>query len=263
MRMRGRRSIDRINSEEIVIDLGSSLLTRLRGFLSRASCLLEPNEQGVERMSLHAIEHQPNTCVAKRLAGCAVRAVPSLQACRQPPAGRPVQSPMLRARPVSLASWRAVLGRWRADRCHRRQRCGRRSRDRRRSTARSWQRRDFPATAGAPAAGSGAGAAADHVIAWTASSRTRATAHRPARAPWKSSGGAVDLVLPKPVLAWAGRPGLRTSHTLAQRAALPGGSFPGAMGGASSICSHTELIPQHQECADAEDGYQFWSCTGT
>ncbi|HVZ31897.1 MAG TPA: hypothetical protein VG963_05700, partial [Polyangiaceae bacterium] len=42
------------------------------------------------------------------------------------------------------------------------------------------------------------------------------------------------------------------------------GSFGGfgGFGGSSSasttnICSHTELVPQHQECTDAEDGYEF------
>jgi len=37
-----------------------------------------------------------------------------------------------------------------------------------------------------------------------------------------------------------------------------GGISGGAeMGGSTDICSHTELVPEHQECADAEDGYEF------
>lgn len=28
-------------------------------------------------------------------------------------------------------------------------------------------------------------------------------------------------------------------------------------GGVNAICTHTELIADHQECEDAEDGYQF------
>jgi hypothetical protein len=35
-----------------------------------------------------------------------------------------------------------------------------------------------------------------------------------------------------------------------------GGSF-GGFGASGAVCSRKELIPAHQECADAEDGYQF------
>jgi hypothetical protein len=77
---------------------------------------------------------------------------------------------------------------------------------------------------------------------------------------WKSPmSGGTDLVLPKPVLEWMKARVWEASHDAWHniRRCKGGGGFGAPGGSASGICSHTDLIPQHQECADAEDGYQF------
>ena len=77
---------------------------------------------------------------------------------------------------------------------------------------------------------------------------------------WKSpSNGAIDLVVPKAVLAWMSERVWEPSHDAwhnVRRCRGGGFGIPGAAGG-MSLCSKPELVPQHQECADAEDGYQF------
>jgi len=75
---------------------------------------------------------------------------------------------------------------------------------------------------------------------------------------WKGNDGAIDLVLPKPVLTWMSERVWTQSHDAWHnvRRCSGGGSF-GGFGGSSAVCSMKELIPAHQECADAEDGYQF------
>jgi hypothetical protein len=76
---------------------------------------------------------------------------------------------------------------------------------------------------------------------------------------WKSpSNGAIDLTLPKRVLDWMKERAWEPSHDAwhnVRRCKGGGFSLPGAT--TSSICSHTDLIPAHQECSDPEDGYQF------
>jgi hypothetical protein len=113
--------------------------------------------------------------------------------------------------------------------------------------------------AGAPAADGGNANASDHDHCGNgelADARDAQLTGEPE--PWKSSSGAVDLVLPKPVLAWMSERVWEASHDAWHNVRrCRGGSFPGAMGGASAICSHSELIPEHQECTDADDGYQF------
>jgi hypothetical protein len=76
---------------------------------------------------------------------------------------------------------------------------------------------------------------------------------------WKSSSGAIDLVLPKQVLAWMNERIWEKSHDAWHNVRrCRGGAFPGISGGTDiSICMHTELIPDAQECSGAEDGYQF------
>jgi hypothetical protein len=77
---------------------------------------------------------------------------------------------------------------------------------------------------------------------------------------WKSpSNGAIDLVVPKSVLDWMAERIWEPSHDAWHnvRRCRGGGMVPGAARGSTSICSMTQLIPEHQECADAEDGYQF------
>jgi hypothetical protein len=81
---------------------------------------------------------------------------------------------------------------------------------------------------------------------------------------WKASNGDIDLVLPKEVLDWMHTRSWEPSHDAWHNVRrcrggtmqAPAG-FPAAGPMASAICSHTELIPAHQECADAEDGYEF------
>jgi hypothetical protein len=76
---------------------------------------------------------------------------------------------------------------------------------------------------------------------------------------WKSSSGAIDLVVPKAVLEWMTERIWEPSHDAWHnvRRCRSGVVAPGAGRGTTSLCSSTELIPAHQECADAEDGYQF------
>jgi len=77
---------------------------------------------------------------------------------------------------------------------------------------------------------------------------------------WKSpSNGAIDLVVPKSVLDWMSERIWEPSHDAWHnvRRCRGGVVVPGAERGATSICSMTQLVPEHQECADAEDGYQF------
>jgi hypothetical protein len=76
---------------------------------------------------------------------------------------------------------------------------------------------------------------------------------------WKARSGAIDLVLPRGVLDWMGERLWEKSHDAWHNVRrCRSGGFPGLPGGGDmSICKKTELIPEHQECADAEDGYQF------
>jgi hypothetical protein len=78
---------------------------------------------------------------------------------------------------------------------------------------------------------------------------------------WKSpSNGAIDLVVPKIVLDWMTERIWEPSHDAwhnVRRCRSGGIAVPGGARGAMSICSQTQLIPEHQECADADDGYQF------
>jgi hypothetical protein len=82
---------------------------------------------------------------------------------------------------------------------------------------------------------------------------------------WKASNGAIDLVLPKGVLDWMGDRVWEQSHDAWHNIRRCGGSgFPGGAGGILSgggggvdVCSHTELVPEDQECENAGDGYQF------
>jgi len=70
---------------------------------------------------------------------------------------------------------------------------------------------------------------------------------------WRASNGDIDLVVPRGVLDWMGERVWEQSHDAwhnvrrCKGSVLPGGD----------ICMHTELVPEHQECADAEDGYEF------
>jgi len=103
----------------------------------------------------------------------------------------------------------------------------------------------------------GAGAAAhDHCVdGELAEARDALLDGKPEQ--WKGSDGAIDLVLPKPVLAWMSERVWTQSHDAWHNVRRCGGGSFGGFGGASAVCSKKELIPQHQECADAEDGYQF------
>jgi hypothetical protein len=67
---------------------------------------------------------------------------------------------------------------------------------------------------------------------------------------WKSSSNEIDLVLPAKVLDWMGERVWEQSHDAWHNVRR-------CTGGATGICAHPELVPDHKECADAEDGYQF------
>jgi hypothetical protein len=72
---------------------------------------------------------------------------------------------------------------------------------------------------------------------------------------WKAANGDIDLVVPKPVLAWMGDRLWEVSHDAWHnvRRCKGGGAPPTS----TAICQHAELVPAHQECRDAEDGYAF------
>jgi hypothetical protein len=72
---------------------------------------------------------------------------------------------------------------------------------------------------------------------------------------WKATTGEIDLVEPKPVLAWMGARQWEISHDAWHnvRRCKGGGAPPTS----TAICMHKELIAAHQECSDAEDGYEF------
>jgi hypothetical protein len=76
---------------------------------------------------------------------------------------------------------------------------------------------------------------------------------------WKSpASGDIDLVVPKLVLDWMKERVWEATHDAWHNIRRCNGGGIGLPGSASgSICSHKELIPQHQECSDAEDGYEF------
>jgi hypothetical protein len=78
---------------------------------------------------------------------------------------------------------------------------------------------------------------------------------------WKATNGDIDLIVPKLVLDWMGERVWEASHDAWHniRRCKNGGAAAGvpSTAAATSICSHTELIPVHQECADADDGYAF------
>ena len=78
------------------------------------------------------------------------------------------------------------------------------------------------------------------------------------------SKGEIDLSVPKAVLAWMGERVWEPSHDAWHNVrrckggggmGFPGFMIPGAT--ANSLCSQAELVPEHQECTDAEDGYAF------
>jgi hypothetical protein len=75
-----------------------------------------------------------------------------------------------------------------------------------------------------------------------------------------ASNGDIDLPLPGPVLAWMDERVWKPSHDAWHNIRRCGGATGGGEGSASSsasMCAHTELVPEHQECADAENGYEF------
>ena len=81
---------------------------------------------------------------------------------------------------------------------------------------------------------------------------------------WKSArNGDIDLIVPKAVLTWmhdrVWEPSHDAWHNVRRcRSGGMGGFFPGASSGTSSLCmTNPELVADHAECSDAEDGYQF------
>lgn len=120
-------------------------------------------------------------------------------------------------------------------------------------------------TGGTGTAGGGAGAH-DNCMAYPADPRDSQITSQPIE--WRASNGAIDLVLPQPVLDWMAESVWTESHDAWHnirrcRGGLGGlfggaGGFFGAGGGGGvDVCSHTELVPEDQECENAEDGYQF------
>jgi len=120
--------------------------------------------------------------------------------------------------------------------------------------------------AGAPAGNGGAGLIEDtpthdHCIDGEyLDTRDASLATPSAPDKFTASNGDVDLPLPKAVLDWMDERVWKQSHDAwhnirrCRGGGLPGG---GEMGGSTDVCSHTELVPAHQECADADDGYAF------
>jgi hypothetical protein len=78
---------------------------------------------------------------------------------------------------------------------------------------------------------------------------------------WKASNGDIDLVVPKAVLTWMNDRVWEQSHDAWHNVRrCRGGGIPGVPtgGGTTTLCTtHKELVAMHQECSDAEDGYQF------
>ncbi len=79
---------------------------------------------------------------------------------------------------------------------------------------------------------------------------------------WLANNGDIDLVVPKAVLDWMGERVWEKSHDAWHNIRrcetgwyADGSPFADSPG--RFICVHTELIPVHQECTDAEDGYEF------
>jgi hypothetical protein len=107
--------------------------------------------------------------------------------------------------------------------------------------------------------GSGGGTSHDHcVLGFDPDPRDMEISNLPTQ--WKATNGDIDLVLPKGVLDWMGERLWEKSHDAWHNVRrCKSGGFPGIPGGTdtTTICMRTELIPEHQECADAEDGYAF------
>src|SRR5262249_35833652 len=82
---------------------------------------------------------------------------------------------------------------------------------------------------------------------------------------WKSpTSGDIDLVVPQGVVDWMHEHVWEQSHDAWHniRRCKTGGllGIPGAPPGGSgavNVCSHTDMIPDHQECQDADDGFAF------
>jgi hypothetical protein len=76
-----------------------------------------------------------------------------------------------------------------------------------------------------------------------------------------ASNGDVDLPLPEAVLDWMDERAWKPTHDAWHNIRrCRGGSTGGGEGSSSSsdaMCAHEELIPEHQECADADNGYEF------
>jgi len=75
-----------------------------------------------------------------------------------------------------------------------------------------------------------------------------------------ASNGDIDLPLPKQVLAWMDQRIWKASHDAWHNIRRCRGGTGGGEGEASSsakMCAHTELVPEHQECKDATNGFEF------
>jgi hypothetical protein len=76
-----------------------------------------------------------------------------------------------------------------------------------------------------------------------------------------ASTGEVDLPLPEGVLDWMDerfwKPSHDAWHNIRRCGRTGSGGGEGSSSGSAAMCSHTELVPEHQECADAENGYEF------
>lgn len=120
-----------------------------------------------------------------------------------------------------------------------------------------------PGTAGQPAAGSGGQAGTvhddhDHCVGGELVDPGSAQlTGKPDQ--WKASNGDIDLVVPKAVLTWMHDRVWEQSHDAWHNVRRCRGGIPGLTGGGTTaLCTtHKELIATHQECSDAEDGYQF------
>jgi hypothetical protein len=76
-----------------------------------------------------------------------------------------------------------------------------------------------------------------------------------------ASNGDIDLPVPQAVLDWMDERAWKPTHDAWHNIRRCRGSSTGGGEGSSSssatMCAYTELVPEHQECADAQNGFEF------
>jgi hypothetical protein len=74
-----------------------------------------------------------------------------------------------------------------------------------------------------------------------------------------AKNGDIDLTVPQGVLDWMDERGWKPTHDAWHniRRCRGATSSEGSPTSSAVMCAHTELVPTHQECADADNGYDF------